>query len=131
MEYHHYDQNGKHIGSSDDGQGIDPNILGSLFTLGFLAAGLFWLWELVAGWKNYPVPINYFAGYYYYILLVPLKFVGDIWSWNVENPITDYNNLNLIIGVALEALYAFMVLYFLGRLFQRRAGSIFCHVLFC
>jgi hypothetical protein len=120
MEYHHYDQNGKYIGSSDDGQGMDPNTMGGLFGIGFFAVGCFWLWELLVDWKEYDAPLSYIAGYYYFIIIVPLKSVGDLWAWSASNPITSFSNLNTVLSVLLEAAYLFFIVYVIKQIVSKK-----------
>ncbi len=68
----------------------------------------YWLWDVVSLWKHYGQPYGYIAAYYYYLIVVPLSFVADVWG--VASDLTDYKNLNLVIGSVLVFLYVVVVL---------------------
>ena len=53
----------------------------------------------MTNWELLDAPYNYIAGFYNYIILVPINAGGDIVNWLSIQSFTNYPNVNIIITV--------------------------------
>lgn len=104
---HWYDKDGNYRGRSSDTSPFMGFIGGMaiLVFVGWLIVS--WVWKVLNGYGDYPLPYNLIAGYYYYLIVFPLN--GAKWVFlSVTTPgITQYKNINSVIGVVLSFFAVF------------------------
>lgn len=83
---------------------------------GLVAAYLvvFWLWGKIIFWQTLDKPYNVAAGFYYYLVIVPLASFGTVWDWLTQKHFTHYPNVNLCIEIVGVVFYGFFLLFVIG-----------------
>jgi len=78
------------------------------------AAGWFF-WSLLYDWHELSHPYKYISAYYYYLIVVPLKFFSNVWQFSSN--LTSSRNLNFVFGAIAVSLYGMACLPFLMGVF--------------
>ncbi len=96
-------------GQEDDGIGAFILLfIGVAFVIIFGAVS--WVWEQLNNYDSFDVPYRFIAFYYFYMVVVPIRFGGTIFSI-LNNPgLTQYTNLNLVIAIGSVVGYATVVI---------------------
>jgi hypothetical protein len=77
-----------------------------------------WAWQQINNYSSLDAPYRFIAHYYFYMVVLPIKFGCTVFSLLHGPGFTKYANLNLVIaigGVAGYAAAAFVVLFLLVR----------------
>ncbi len=127
MGYKIFDKNGTQIGHSvEDSNGCLPLIL--------FAAGLYsviwcltWIGETLKSWQSHTVPYNYVSLYYYKMIGSPISFISFIANWSKNLQLTDYQNINVIIGFFIP-LSVFLSFAFLIWFLLKQEKIIFIYI---
>ncbi|WP_415912479.1 hypothetical protein [Neptuniibacter sp. QD37_11] len=118
-----YGPNGEHRGAVSSvspqhqamARGLAP-IIANLIFIAIYGVLAYWLWGFLSDWSSLGQPYRYIAGFYYHIAVVPLSYFANVWDYG--SGLTQYSNLNLIIGSALVVLYGVGLLMVLGMINQ-------------
>ncbi|WP_018016151.1 hypothetical protein [Teredinibacter turnerae] len=81
-------------------------------------SGLVWLWEMVSNWQQLDAPYSFFAAFYYFVIVVPLKTFWIVWTTLDQLELTEFNNMNLtisVLGVVAYAVIFFLALRFVSK----------------
>lgn len=105
---HIYGPDGEYKGSVSDVGPQDTENAKTVFTLAILGGIGWWLWNILHNWQKLEAPFNYIAGYYYHLIIVPLKQIPLIWSGVSNSAITSYSNLNMVLAGLSVLLYVFL-----------------------
>jgi len=101
MSVTYYDKSGNKTGSSSIDNGGGALFFAIIFFGALYAIFSFFSWasETMTNWELLDAPYNYIAGFYNYIILVPINAGGDIVNWLSIQSFTNYPNVNIIITV--------------------------------
>lgn len=117
---------------SDEGWG-GLIILAVIFTIiGGIASLFTKLYEVLIHWQEHTFINKIIAGIYYYIIVIPIKFVIFPFTYSKEIGLTQFDNLNLVIG-CLGTLVAFIILIWAFRRiisFESKKNPSFSGLLF-
>lgn len=99
---HWYGKDGNYRGRSSDTSPLMEFIIGVvvLLVVGWLIFS--WIWKTLNGYGNYALPYNIIAGYYYYLIVFPLRGAEWVFSAITAPGLTQYKNLNALIAAVLS-----------------------------
>lgn len=106
---HHYDAQGNYRGMTTDA----PSGLGALIVAGVIIYAAAWVLDGVINYQYLTAPYNYVAAFYYFSIIVPIKFVGDLYFFVAYSKVLPWPNINFILGLASVVFYIVSVFYVL------------------
>lgn len=103
---YHYGPNDEYLGHSSETPYFGSSTPAAILWL--LICGVLYLCELFSGWQTMAQPYKYVAAYYYYMMVLPLKWIINVWDYG--SSLTGYHNLNIIIGGIFVLSYVFAII---------------------
>lgn len=102
----------------DDGAGaLILLVLGTALVV--VIGAVSWAWQQINDYSSLDAPYRFIASYYFYIVAVPIRFGGTLFSFLRSPGLTQYTNLNLIIALGGVMSYAAAIFVVLALLLRR------------
>lgn len=67
-------------------------------------------WHTATSWATLTSPYKWVAAYYYYLIVKPLSWFGNVWTYLTSPGLTAHPNLNLIIAIVGTIGYGMFLL---------------------